>query len=129
MFCEFVEILPPPTAKPDRQKLFGSAVGSRRPNLGGPRSERNLSCGRGYFLTRKTMEPRILPLWRPEIEMVERMRIFLNENLLGQEDAVREVCDLFIARSVRSEDDRRPFMTVFLNGPSGVGKTMLFELV
>ncbi|MDD2891485.1 MAG: hypothetical protein PHQ95_00800 [Candidatus Gracilibacteria bacterium] len=71
----------------------------------------------------------MLPLWRPEIEMIERMRDYLFQNLLGQQEAINEVCDLFIARSVRSNSDRRPFMTVFLNGTSGVGKTLMFELI
>lgn len=75
------------------------------------------------------MEDRLVPLWKPEISEVEEMRTFLKARLIGQNEAIDEISNLFIARAVRSSDDRRPFMSVFLNGTSGVGKTLLFELV
>jgi ATP-dependent Clp protease ATP-binding subunit ClpB len=57
------------------------------------------------------------------------MKQFLHERLIGQDEAIEEICSLFVARSVRTEDDKRPFLSVFLNGPSGVGKTLIFELI
>lgn len=61
--------------------------------------------------------------------MVEELRSFLREKLIGQNEAIDEIVNLFVSRAVRTDDDRRPFMSVFLNGTSGVGKTLIFELI
>ena len=68
-------------------------------------------------------------LWKPDIDMVERMRKYVKAKVIGQDEAVDQIMDLFVARAVRTEDDRRPLMSVFLNGTSGVGKTMIFECI
>ena len=75
------------------------------------------------------MEQRFLPIWKPGIPMIEEMRAYLKARMIGQNSAIDEICNLFVARSVRTKDDRRPFLSVFLNGTSGVGKSLLFELI
>jgi ATP-dependent Clp protease ATP-binding subunit ClpA len=61
--------------------------------------------------------------------MAERMRKFLKSRLIGQDEAVDDIANLFVSKAVRTNDDRRPLMTLFLNGTSGVGKSMVCELI
>lgn len=68
-------------------------------------------------------------MWKPDLDMLVEMKKFLLSRLIGQNEAIEEIMNLFAARAVRSPDDRRPFMSLFLNGTSGVGKTLIFELI
>lgn len=110
--------------------LFGTLVADTQIQIfSSEKIEKSLSNEGYYFLAKNPMEDRLLPLWRPEIEMVEELRSFLREKLIGQNEAIDEIVNLFVSRAVRTDDDRRPFMSVFLNGTSGVGKTLIFELI
>jgi hypothetical protein len=55
---------------------------------------------------------------------VDRVEGILNELVVDQQDAVREVCDGLAVRAAGFWPEERP-LCFMLTGPSGVGKTML----
>jgi len=68
-----------------------------------------------------------LVLQRNESSSLHGLEDFLSERVVGQAEAIRELCRLLRLSAAEMKDSRRPRGVFLLQGPEGVGKSLLAE--
>jgi ATP-dependent Clp protease ATP-binding subunit ClpA len=64
-----------------------------------------------------------------DLDRVDGIADRIRSRLIGQDQAVEEICDLVTAAVVDLRNENRPLGVMLLAGPTGVGKTMVCKLL
>ncbi len=81
-----------------------------------------------FIIAKQTGIP-LSRLTETEIEKILKMEEVLNENIIGQKEALNNVCRAIRRSRADIKDPNRPIGSFLFLGPTGVGKTLLARLL